>query len=335
MSEKNVHALLDRAWEHLSRGEQEAAAKIAQEALSLEPEHPEALHLLAEIALNRDEIESSERYTTRALTKDPEYFPSYLMRVHIALAKDSFDSARSLAEAALTHAHNNDDSFEARLLLAELLLEEGKERLAQKQILEAFKAPPLEPTLIAQLGEALLDLCRDPNRAQSILEPAAKEHKNNADLRYALGRAYQEQEDPRYIEEFLVVHSLEEAQPKPPFGLSKEAFLQAAEDSFANLPDEIKEQLEDVAILVEDRPSRALVEGGLDPRSMGLFDGPPVSHGKNGHATPTRILLFQHNIELACQSKEQILEEIEITLLHEIGHYLGLEEDDLYERGLN
>jgi predicted Zn-dependent protease with MMP-like domain len=335
MNEKNAHTLLDKAWELLAEGEEEAAEKLVQEALTIAPEHPEALHLMAELALHREDHEVAMQYTERALKKDPEYFPSYLMRVNIALSNEDLVSAKRLVEEALPHAHSNDDAFEARMMLVDLLLEDGNQKAAQKHVLEAFKNPPQEPELMAQLGEALLEICGDAFRATQLLEPAAKKNPTQPDVHYALGRAYQEVEDPRYIEEFLVVHTLEEGMPSPAFGLSPDEFFEEAEEAFENLPDELKSKLANVAILVEERPSRDSVEKGTDPRIMGTFDGPPLQHGKNGHASPTRIILFQKNIEAVCRSKEQIIEEIETTLLHEIGHYLGLDEDDLHHRGLN
>jgi predicted Zn-dependent protease with MMP-like domain/thioredoxin-like negative regulator of GroEL len=335
MNDKNTHTLLDKAWELLSHGEEEAAERLVQEALTITPEHPEALHLMAELALHRDNTEEAIKYTERAIKKDPEYFPSYLMRVNIALSREDLVEAKRLVEEALPHAHSNDDAFEARMMLVDLLLEDGNQKAAQKQILEALKTPPEEPELIAQLGEALLEICGDAFRATQLLEPAAKKNPTQPDVHYALGRAYQEVEDLRYIEEFLVVHTLEEGLASPAFGLTAEEFFQEAEDSFENLPAELKSKLADVAILIEDRPTRAQVEKGMDPRIMGIFDGHNHHHGRNGHVTPTRIILFQKNIEAICRSKDQIVEEIETTLLHEIGHYLGLDEDDLFDRGLN
>jgi predicted Zn-dependent protease with MMP-like domain/lipopolysaccharide biosynthesis regulator YciM len=335
MNETNAHSLLDRAWELLSRGEDEAAEKVVQEVLTLFPEHPEGLHLMAELSLHRENPVDAIKFTERALKSDAAYFPSYLMRVNIALFQEDLPKARKLTEEALVHAQTPDDAFEARMMLVDLLLEDANHKAAQKQVIEAFKNPPQEPELIAQLAEALLEVCGDAFRATQLVEPAIKKHPTQPDLHYALGRAYQEIEDPRYIEEFLVVHSLEENLSSPAFGLSAEEFLQEAENAYTQLPEVIRDKLEGVAILIEDRPSRSMVEQGTDPRIMGIFDGPVHHHGKNGHASPTRIVLFQKNIEVVCRSREQILEEIETTLLHEIGHYLGLDEDDLIDRGLN
>ncbi len=49
---------------------------------------------------------------------------------------------------------------------------------------------------------------------------------------------------------------------------------------------------------------------------------------------PSSIVLYQKNLERACDSKEQLVEEIRVTLLHEVGHFLGLDEEELEARGL-
>jgi predicted Zn-dependent protease with MMP-like domain len=49
---------------------------------------------------------------------------------------------------------------------------------------------------------------------------------------------------------------------------------------------------------------------------------------------PSSIVLFQRNLERAARTRDELLEQIRITLVHEVGHYLGLSEDELYERGL-
>ena len=48
-----------------------------------------------------------------------------------------------------------------------------------------------------------------------------------------------------------------------------------------------------------------------------------------------RITLFQHNLERFATTRDELIEEIRVTVLHEVGHLLGLDEDELYERGLD
>ena len=106
------------------------------------------------------------------------------------------------------------------------------------------------------------------------------------------------------------------------------------------LPDEFRKRMENVVVVVEDYPS---VEDAADadiPREelLGLFHG--VSRLEREWCSapgqlPERIVLYKRNIEAICSTKEELVEEIRLTVLHEIGHYFGLSEEDIakYENG--
>jgi predicted Zn-dependent protease with MMP-like domain len=75
----------------------------------------------------------------------------------------------------------------------------------------------------------------------------------------------------------------------------------------------------------------------LSPGSLGLYEGTPPSlaPGDSPWAHfPSRITLFRKNIEISCGTDAELKDLVSSTLLHEVGHYLGLDEDDLDERGL-
>jgi len=107
------------------------------------------------------------------------------------------------------------------------------------------------------------------------------------------------------------------------------------------LPGEFRRRMENVVVVVEDYPSDEDAEGARVPREelLGLFHG--VSRleqewrgGAPDHL-PERIVLYKRNIEAVCSTKEELLEEIRLTVLHEIGHYFGLSEEEIekYENG--
>jgi len=96
-----------------------------------------------------------------------------------------------------------------------------------------------------------------------------------------------------------------------------------------SLPRTFREKLTNVAIIVEDLPPDGMEREGL---LLGLFHGVPrteksvfVSH------PPDRIFLYQRNIEAVCTSEAEVRRQIRATLLHEVGHYFGLSEDELRE----
>jgi predicted Zn-dependent protease with MMP-like domain/Flp pilus assembly protein TadD len=326
-------AELDQAWEHLSSGAFAQASDLANRVLTHHPDEPEPYHLLAEIALEEGRTEDAARHAEQALSRDEGYFPARFLLAWLALENDEFETARRLAEKALRQAPTPDDQAESRLLLYDIAEALDEPKQARRHLLHAAELPLREPALAARVACHLIECFGEARRARSFLEPLVKEHPKSADLHYYLGRACQELGDFQgQVEEFLLTYDLDSRGPAPMFCLSPREFEECAEETLASLPSEVQERLREVAILAEPRPARALVAEGLDPRLMGLFDGPTQNEVL---PVPIRILLFQRNIEAVCTSCEEVRGEIAKTLLHEIGHYLGLDEEDLFARGLD
>jgi predicted Zn-dependent protease with MMP-like domain len=101
------------------------------------------------------------------------------------------------------------------------------------------------------------------------------------------------------------------------------------------LPAELQAAARQVPVVYQKRPDRRLVDDGLDPDLLGLFVGDPRAEVEHGTAVPAQILLFLENLwAFAEEDWELYAQEVEVTFLHELGHYLGLEEGDLEDRGL-
>lgn len=106
------------------------------------------------------------------------------------------------------------------------------------------------------------------------------------------------------------------------------------------LPDEFRGRMENVVVVVEDFPSVEDAESAGIPREelLGLFHGVSLLErewpGAPDHL-PERIVLYKRNIEAISSSKEELVEEIRLTVLHETGHYFGLSDEEIeqYENG--
>ncbi len=125
-----------------------------------------------------------------------------------------------------------------------------------------------------------------------------------------------------------------------PVRMDRDAFEAEVVRAGELLPARFRELLAGAAVSVEDVPSEGiLLEEAvpLDPELLGLFVGTPLtersSFGPVGHLPP-RILLFKRNLERNARDREDLRREIAITLYHELGHYLGLDEEDLDELDL-
>jgi len=106
------------------------------------------------------------------------------------------------------------------------------------------------------------------------------------------------------------------------------------------LPARFRQLLAEVAVSVEDLPSEEILREEtppLDPELLGLFVGVSLPERSSfdlvGHLPP-RILLFQRNLERQASELAELRREIAVTVYHELGHYLGLDEDDLEELDL-
>lgn len=103
------------------------------------------------------------------------------------------------------------------------------------------------------------------------------------------------------------------------------------------LPREMARPAAEVPVVMLPRPTKAMVrDDGVEPDLLGLFVGPSCAEGvESGDPLPPEILLFLENIWDYADGDEEIFrEEVRVTYYHELGHYLGLEEDDLEDRGL-
>jgi predicted Zn-dependent protease with MMP-like domain len=109
--------------------------------------------------------------------------------------------------------------------------------------------------------------------------------------------------------------------------LSREEFDGLVEQAVTQLPRVFREKLSNVSIEVQDLPARG--ERAGDPL-MGIFEGVPMTEKSVFQAAgPDRVVIYQKNIESVCRTRQELVREIRLTLLHELGHYFGLSEDEL------
>lgn len=118
--------------------------------------------------------------------------------------------------------------------------------------------------------------------------------------------------------------------------LTRQEFEEAVVASLKRLPKFIKEKMENVDVVVERQASQEVLnEVGLRSPSelLGLYQGIPIDRRGfyYGNVLPDKITLFQHPIETICQTKEEVKEKVREVVIHEVGHYFGLDDDKLRE----
>ena len=115
--------------------------------------------------------------------------------------------------------------------------------------------------------------------------------------------------------------------------MKREHFVKVVEDALDSLPQEFRSRIRNVAVLVEDMPpNQPSSQSGQQGRLLlGLFHGVPTTK-KSIFDLPTGpdyIVLYQKNIEAVCSSEARVREQIRLTVIHELGHYFGMDETQL------
>jgi predicted Zn-dependent protease with MMP-like domain len=121
--------------------------------------------------------------------------------------------------------------------------------------------------------------------------------------------------------------------------VTRDDFDALVEQALATIPERFRDALKNVAIVVEDEPSDeqldSVDDGTMDESDtlLGLYEGTPLTERQwdDGNRLPDKVTLFQGPIEDASEDSEDVVIAIGETLIHEIGHYFGLSEDEIQE----
>ena len=106
--------------------------------------------------------------------------------------------------------------------------------------------------------------------------------------------------------------------------LSRRRFERLVTRALAGLPGEFQSRLENVAVIIEDEPPEDM------PDTLGLYEGIPlIERSLEDMFLPDQITIFKGPIERACRTEKEIEDEVRLTVLHEVGHYFGLDEAQL------
>jgi predicted Zn-dependent protease with MMP-like domain len=118
--------------------------------------------------------------------------------------------------------------------------------------------------------------------------------------------------------------------------VTRAAFLKLVDEALLTIPQEFRDALQNIAIVVEDEPTEEqLDEVEIEPPDtlLGLYQGTPLTERQwaHGNTLPDKVTLFQGPIEDSSDGNDDVVVAIGETLIHEIGHYFGLSEDEIQE----
>ncbi|GAB3584826.1 metallopeptidase family protein [Calidifontibacter terrae] len=119
--------------------------------------------------------------------------------------------------------------------------------------------------------------------------------------------------------------------------LSDEQFEEAVADALDEIPQELFDRLDNVVILIEQEPTaEQTAQNAPGSELLGLYVGIPLPDRSDSYlygSLPDRIFLFRGPLRRVCRSRSDLVAQIRVTTLHEIGHFFGIDDDRLHELG--
>jgi predicted Zn-dependent protease with MMP-like domain/Flp pilus assembly protein TadD len=346
-----LEALLDEAAAAFERGDVDAARRAADAAIARAPRSVPALHYRAAALVELELLDEAAATYERALALDPDDLDVLYGAAELYADRAQADDrdlewlGRGLDLALRGHrlARAEDDvglAGDFALLAGISLAQLGRPDEALLRFDEALLALPDSGDAMRERGMALFELLR-LDEARRQLQAAERLSPRDAWIQHALGLVAERAGDAKEAERrFARARKLDAGAFPAPISLPPEEFDRVLEGALERIPEPIRRYLANVAITVEELPSDddlLAASPPLSPQSLGMFRGAPI--GQKGSDPwshfPSSIVLYQRNLERSVRSREELAEEIGVTLVHEVGHFLGLDEEQLWERGLD
>ncbi len=225
-----------------------------------------------------------------------------------------------------------------KIVDAAVSLDEGEPRHALKVLDGAERSA--DPSLFFHLRAVAEFELAQFERAREDAQRALAIHTDLAEAHDLLSRACEHLGDRKAAAEHAEeARAIDPESYPPPLEVSDQEFDALVQESLRELPAEIRRHLEEWPVVVETLPTREILtaeDPPISPDVLGLFVGQDLM--KRGSAdlpsVPGAIYLFRRNLLRVCADREELKREVRITVQHEVGHLLGLDEDDLERWGL-
>lgn len=256
-------------------------------------------------------------------------------RIHDLLDEGELEEARVALDAMLRRRPKQPD---LRIVDATIHLEEGEATLALASLRGAERSA--DPAHFFFLRAAAhFDLVHF-EEARADAERALAVHAEYAFAWDLLGRVLEhlgDLENAGKADE--TAHALDPEAFPLPLEVPREEFDALVARAVADLPGPVRAKLEEMPVLVQDLPTREMLvdeDPPLTPDLLGLFVGRHIFARSTSEVpgAPGAIFLFRRNLLRVCADREDLAHEVRITVQHEVGHLMGLDEDDLDDWGL-
>jgi tetratricopeptide (TPR) repeat protein len=342
---------LEAAREYFDQGHFEQALSCAAQAAALMPSdvlaHVERANALAAL----DRTDEARLAFARALAIDPDSLDALYGAAHLYVVQ--LPSTRELDELGSLYAdrgfelaqtqHDAELSLSFARLAAMAYNDVGQAKEALERADWVLERKKGDADALYERASALFELCRF-DEARPAFEALLKDPERAAFAHRHLGLVLERQ--GKQVEADRHFEAASKLDPKglpPSVLLSPDEFRAELAKAVQALPADMRQDLAGVPVQPEDLPAlEDLVANDppLSPQILGLFRGPPLGEacepGLDGAVEdPCRsVVLYRRNLARAVKTRDELLEQIRVTLLHEVGHLRGEDDGELAARGL-
>jgi Flp pilus assembly protein TadD/predicted Zn-dependent protease with MMP-like domain len=325
---------LDRADEAYDAGRFEEAAALYQKHIEVEPDSPDGHQGLGLSLWGLERFGEALQALNTAQKFDREGVDIAINRA--AVLTDHLErhhEAVVICDGLMRRRLKKDELRDARYFAAKAHFRLGNDSKALALLDAALRDAPEDIELLSWQAHVFFE-SGHYEKAKTVHEQCLKVDPEDPGIHWDYGLALEKLGlEDMARREFEKAHELAPEDFLLPAAISPKDMERISRQTLADLPEDFQEVIRNVPVIIDDVPLQAFVRENptLGPQVLGLFTG--NAHYEQAPA-PTAILLFRKNLEKVVSDREELEEEIRKTLLHEIGHYLGLDEDDLSARGL-
>ncbi len=341
--------LTDRALDALDGNDGDRALGCAEEALQLEPSYLPALHARAAALVALGKLDEARVAYSLALAVAPD--DAEVLRGAADLYVSRLGSERELLDLGRAYAvrglevarkgRQPDHELAGELATLAAMAENdlGDSRAALAHAEEALRQQPGDADALYERGVASYELCRFADSRRDFDAVLKKVPEDPWALHY-LGLLAERSGDGGHADEYQrKARTLSPNEFRNPVEIDPKAFQREVDQAVATLPAEDRQAIRDVPVEVADLPALedlTAADPPLSPSILGLFRGPPEQEPcQPGDGPRCRsIVLYRKNLARFARDRAELSEQVKVTLLHEIGHLRGENDDDLRARGL-
>jgi tetratricopeptide (TPR) repeat protein len=341
--------LADEARKAIEAGENQRALDCSEEAIRAAPRYVPGLAARADALAALERFPEAQLAYARALAVDPENPVALLGAAdlfvrHLSGERDALETGleyalRGARAAGRPPYRDRELAGELQLLAGIAENDLGRNRRALFHLDRAQAAFPEDADVAYERGVAFFELCRFGD-AQKAFEQALALSPDNAWAIHQLGLLAEERGDAAQAEKLLARAQKLDPQTFPAdLPVDDRAFRAQVQRAIADLSPDDRKALSRVPIEIRDLPDPEdllAVDPPLSPAILGLYRGPPENEPcEPGDGPRCRsIVFYRKNLVRFAHDRAELDEQIRITLLHELGHLRGEDDDQLRDRGL-